>query len=151
MSKTINQKSGWLLWFDLQCCSKLLHFAGVSDNLPSVKSSREVSQSPVFVSSSVSSTALGVKSEALLPSSSPSVSSLQPSTKTPSISLSPSLSFPSPQPHQTKFVSTTFLPTLATSRTMHVEPSVMSTAIQGPITSLKPSKVYASLVTNYNN
>ena len=116
-------------------------FAGVSDNLHSVTSSGEVFQAPVFVSSSASSTAPGMTSAVLLPSSSPSVSSLQPSKKTPSISFNPSSSFPSPQPHQTKFVSTTTLLTFATSITVHVEPSVLSTATQESAASVKPTKV----------
>jgi len=119
---------------------KLLHFPGVSDNLLSVTSRGKVSQTPVFVSSSASSTAPGMASAVLLSSPSQSVSSLQPSTKSPSISINPSSSFSSPQPHQTKFVSTT-IPTFATSRTVHVEPSVLSTATQGPVVSVKPTKV----------
>lgn len=148
-----NQLSGRIIRVQIFCnysasrptktgCMVFKSSGQITYNLHSVTSSGEDSHAPVFVSSSASSTARGMTSAVLLPSSSPSVhvSSLQPSKKTPSTSVNPSSSFPLPQPHQTKFISTTTLPTSATSRTVHVEPSVLSTATQEPAVSIKPTK-----------
>ncbi|XP_078343073.1 uncharacterized protein LOC144628838 [Oculina patagonica] len=113
-------KTGCLVF---KASGHITFFAGVSDNLHGVDYSQSGSSS-LIVSPSASSVLL-------LPSSSPSsVTSPQLSTQTTSILLHPSSSLPSPQPHQTKYVSwTTAIPSLVTSRTLHIEPSESSSAI----------------------